>query len=126
VSSLTVLPVIFIVEGRMSNDAVPFLYLQTRGRKSGNPHEIEIWFVEHEGNYYLVSGGRESADWVQNILHHPAITFCVGSRDSESIAGIGRRVDAAAEPELAAAVSRRMDAKYGWSDGLIVELKPAQ
>jgi hypothetical protein len=29
------------------------------------------------------------------------------------------------EPRLAATVKALFDAKYGWSDGLIVELKPA-
>jgi hypothetical protein len=29
------------------------------------------------------------------------------------------------EPELVAAVASRMDNKYGWSDGLIVEIRPA-
>jgi hypothetical protein len=35
-------------------------------------------------------------------------------------------VDRAAEPELAAAVAGLMDAKYDWSSGQIVELKPDQ
>ncbi len=26
----------------------PYLYLTTTGRRSGNPHEIEIWFVAHD------------------------------------------------------------------------------
>lgn len=33
-------------------------------------------------------------------------------------------IDRDTEPELALEVSRRMDAKYKWSDGLIVELRP--
>jgi hypothetical protein len=32
-----------------------FLYLTTIGWKTGNPHEIEIWFVAHDGRYYVVS-----------------------------------------------------------------------
>jgi len=101
-----------------------YLYLTTIGRKTGNPHEIEIWFVEYEGNYYLVSEYPDRSDWVKNILHNPAVTFRVGSRSAEAIHGIGRAVDRAAEPELATAVSQLMDAKYDWSDGQIVELKP--
>jgi len=27
----------------------PFLYLTTRGRRSGRPHQIEIWFAAHDG-----------------------------------------------------------------------------
>jgi deazaflavin-dependent oxidoreductase (nitroreductase family) len=98
-----------------------YLYLTTRGRKTGNPHRIEIWYVAHAGSYYLVSERREGSHWVQNILNDPAITFSVGE---SNFAGKGRTVDPTREPELAQTVAALMDAKYGWSDGLIVELKP--
>ncbi len=104
----------------MSAD-LPYLYVTTTGWKSGQPHEIEIWFVAHSGAYYMVSEQRERAHWVQNIQRNPAITFRVGD---QHYSGTGRAVDPAAEPELAAAVRALMDAKYDWSDGLIVELKP--
>ncbi|HLA44776.1 MAG TPA: nitroreductase/quinone reductase family protein, partial [Aggregatilineales bacterium] len=83
----------------------------------------EIWFVEHDGCYYLVSEGRERAHWVQNIQHHPQISIRV---DGITRPGIGRTVDEsdAAESELIRAVSAKMQLKYGWSTGLIVELKP--
>ena len=103
-------------------DEPQFLYLTTTGWKSGKAHEIEIWFVEHGGRYYLVSEHFEKSHWVQNIQHKPDITFRVGER---TFRGKGRVVDRAKEPQLAAAVSALMDAKYDWSDGLIVELAPA-
>jgi deazaflavin-dependent oxidoreductase (nitroreductase family) len=102
-------------------DELPYLYVTTTGWKTGNPHTIEIWFVAHDGQFYIVSEHRERSHWVQNIRHRPAITFRVGDRQFQ---GRGRVVDPAAEPELAAAVSALMDAKYDWSDGLIVELRP--
>jgi deazaflavin-dependent oxidoreductase (nitroreductase family) len=102
----------------------PYLYLTTIGRKTGRPHQIEIWFVEHAGSYYLMSETPEISDWVRNIQHNPAVVFSVGTRDDEPISGTGRRVDHAAEPELASAVAVLMDAKYNWKDGQIVELKP--
>jgi deazaflavin-dependent oxidoreductase (nitroreductase family) len=98
-----------------------YLYLTTTGWKSGRPHEIEIWYVPHDERYYLVAETRERAHWVQNIRHNPAIHLRVGAR---STPGFGRVVDPAAEPTLAAAVRALMDAKYNWSDGLIVELTP--
>lgn len=104
------------------NDA-PYLYLTTTGRTSGNPHQIEIWFVEHDGAYYIVSGGRENSDWVKNIRANPAVTVSVGSREAGAWAGTGRPLDPA-EPDLTAAVRAKMNAKYNWSDGLIVELRP--
>ena len=103
-----------------------FLYLTTTGRKSGKPHLIEIWFVEREGCYYLIHEGDTQADWIKNILHDPQVVFSVGSREAELIEATGRVVDPAQEPELAAAVRALMDAKYEWSDGTIVELKPFQ
>jgi len=99
-----------------------FLYLTTTGWKSGKPHEIEIWFVEHEGRYYLVSEHREQSHWVKNILHNPKISFWV---ERQTYQGSGRAIDPQREPELAAEVSTKMDAKYGWSEGLIVELSPS-
>ncbi len=98
-----------------------FLYLTTTGWKTGSPHEIEIWFVTHNGRYYIVSELRERSHWVQNIRHTPTVTFRVGEM---TFHGTGRIVEPEAEPELAAVVSALMDAKYEWSDGLMVELIP--
>jgi deazaflavin-dependent oxidoreductase (nitroreductase family) len=100
-----------------------YLYLTSTGWKTGRTHTIEIWFVAHEGRYYLVSELRERSHWVQNIQHNPAVTFRV---DEATFPGTARTVDPSAEPDLAAAVAERMDAKYEWSDGLIVELSPDQ
>ena len=100
-----------------------YLYLTTIGRKTGNPHEIEIWFVEYGGRYYLMSEFPEEADWVKNIQNDSAVSFRIGSRSAEAVAGTGRIVDHARAPELVAAVARLMQEKYNWSDGQIVELE---
>ncbi len=98
-----------------------FLYLTTTGWKTGQPHEIEIWFTERDGCCYLVSGGGERAHWVRNIRNQPRVTFRVGQ---QTFQGIGRVVDAQHEPELHAAVSQLSIEKYDWGEGLIVELIP--
>jgi hypothetical protein len=95
-----------------------FLYLRTKGWKTGRQHEIEIWFVDYNGKYYIVSEHRERSHWVKNVLHNPIVSFSVAGREFE---GAARAVN---EPGLVAEVSKLMDAKYGWSDGLIVELAP--
>ena len=106
-----------------------FLYLTTTGWKSGQPHEIEIWFVEREGRFYVVSEHRERSHWVRNVRQHPAVTWRIGNRAAGALGpiytGTARPLDAAAEPEQVAAVAALMDAKYEWSDGLIVALVPA-
>jgi deazaflavin-dependent oxidoreductase (nitroreductase family) len=107
-----------------------FLYLVTRGRRSGQPRKIEIWFVQLEERYYVVAENRERAQWVQNLLAHDMVELSVGTRENEG-AGTprtpaqARTVDPTQEPELTAKVRALMDAKYDWSDGLIVELTPS-
>lgn len=105
----------------MAEKEPQFLYITTTGWKTRKPHEIEIWYVGHEGAYYLVSEWREKSHWVQNIQHNPIVSFRV---DDKTFQGKGRVIDNEAEPTLAAAVSTKMDEKYEWSDGLIVELRP--
>ncbi len=51
-----------------------FCYLTTRGRVSGRPHEIEIWFALDGRTLYLLSGGGEGSDWVRNLRAEPAVT----------------------------------------------------
>ena len=99
-----------------------FLYLTTTGRVSGQPREIEIWFVEHGGRFYLIAEHRERAKWVRNIQARAQVKVRVGDNQFN---GTGRVVRADVEPELTSAVKALFDAKYGWSDGLVVELKAA-
>jgi deazaflavin-dependent oxidoreductase (nitroreductase family) len=103
----------------VSKEDEQFLYLTTTGWKSGKPHDIEIWFVEHEGKFYLVSEHEHASHWLQNIRREPLIAFRVGQSKYK---GRGREVDRKKEAGLAQAVSALMNKKYGWSTGLIVEL----
>jgi deazaflavin-dependent oxidoreductase (nitroreductase family) len=100
-----------------------YLYLTTTGRLSGRPRRIEIWFTRQEGRYYLVAEHGLRAQWVQNLLADPAVRARVGTRSFRARA---RVVDRGAERDLAGAVRRRSEAKYGWGDGLVVELSPAR
>jgi deazaflavin-dependent oxidoreductase (nitroreductase family) len=56
-----------------------FCYLTTTGRVTGNPHQIEIWFGARDHNIYLMSGGREKADWVKNLRKDPNVTVRIAS-----------------------------------------------
>ena len=96
-----------------------FLYLTTTGRRTGLPREIEIWFTERDGLFYVIAEHRERANWVRNILADSHVHVRLG--DSR-FAGTARLVDDEREPDLARAVKKLSDAKYGWSDGLLVEI----
>ena len=95
-----------------------YLYLTTTGHITGNPHEIEIWFVEHGGSYFIVAEKREAAHWVRNIRAESDIAFRIGE---DSIRGSASFPD---DPQLLEAVKAKMEAKYGWSNGLVVALAP--
>ena len=85
-----------------------FCYLTTRGRVTGRPHEIEIWFVVRGGVAYLMAGGQRS-DWVRNLMADERVTLRIGR---ESWSALGR---VAAQDDLE--VRRRMAVKYqDWTE----------
>lgn len=50
-----------------------YCYLTTRGRVTGRPHEIEIWFGARGQSIYLLSGSH-SSDWLKNLRRDPAVS----------------------------------------------------
>ena len=101
----------------MTNSEV-FLYLTTRGHRSGKSHEIEIWFVPLDEAYYIVSEKRQAAHWVQNLRAQPSVQVrLTGGANRPAFARVVK------QPELIARVKAAMDAKYGWSNGLVVEVR---
>ena len=104
----------------MGDKPEQFLYLTSIGWKSGRSHEIEIWFTALEGRYYVIAERGERSHWVQNIQRQPAVSLRVGEARFSVTA---RVVDSVAEGALQARVSALSRAKYGWGEGLIIELK---
>jgi len=98
-----------------------YLYLTTTGRRSGLPREIEIWFTQRDDRYYLISEHSHRSQWVRNILVNALVRWRVGDT---SIAGRARLIDPAAEPDLNGTIQALSQEKYGWGDGLVVELTP--
>lgn len=98
-----------------------YLYLTTRGWKTGRDHEIEIWFVELEGCYYVIAEKYDRAHWVQNLRRDPKVRVRVGSRQ---VAATARVLEGDEDRELAQRVQALSEAKYGWSAGLVVEIRP--
>jgi deazaflavin-dependent oxidoreductase (nitroreductase family) len=98
-----------------------FVYLTTRGRRTGRLHTIEIWYGEHERTVYVLSGGGERSDWVRNLRVTPRVRVRLGGpRDLRSdtdgtVDAIARLVSDPAEDALA---RRLLGAKYqGWREG---------
>lgn len=75
-----------------------YCYLTTRGRVSGVPHRIEIWFAIDDGTLYMLSGGGIRSDWVKNLRVTPAVTVELGTGTFD---GRARIVSDRAESELA-------------------------
>ncbi|HEV7864845.1 MAG TPA: nitroreductase family deazaflavin-dependent oxidoreductase [Acidimicrobiia bacterium] len=88
-------------------DSPPFCYLTTRGRRTGRPHTIEIWFVVVGATAYLMAGGRDRADWVRNLMADPNVTLRVGE---ETFPAQGRVVDEGTGEDADA--RRRMVTRY--------------
>jgi deazaflavin-dependent oxidoreductase (nitroreductase family) len=83
-------------------------YLTTTGRRSGRPHEIEIWFGVVESTLYLISGNGPTADWFLNLTADPSVTVRIGH---EVRAG---KASAVTDPEERRRVGDVMGAKYVW------------
>jgi deazaflavin-dependent oxidoreductase (nitroreductase family) len=81
---------------------LPFCYLTTRGRVSGRPHRIEIWFALREGTAFLLSGGRDRSDWVRNLIADPEVELEIGGETRRTTARI---VEAETEED---ALARRL------------------
>ena len=84
-----------------------FCYLSTRGRRTGRPHTIEIWFVVIGATAYLMSGGRDRADWVRNLMADPEVALRMGD---ETWPARGRVVETGTDEDVEA--RRRMLARY--------------
>ena len=89
-----------------------FCYLTTTGRRSGNPHTIEIWFGARDRTLYLLSGGGRRSDWVRNLEASPDVSVRVATSEWAAIARVVTDGD---EEQLA---RRLLASKYqGWREG---------
>lgn len=69
-----------------------YIYLTTKGRKTGNPHTVELWFALAGGRIYLSHEG-EYTDWMKNIVKDKQVTFKIGDVGLEGRARIFRHGD---------------------------------
>jgi deazaflavin-dependent oxidoreductase (nitroreductase family) len=99
------------------------LYLTTVGRTTGLPRQIEIWFVADGGKLYILAEHHRCAHWVQNIERNPRVQVRIGGRE---ITATGRVLDPEADREAWNRAQDLARGKYGWGDGLPVEITPDQ
>jgi len=97
------------------------LHLTTIGRRTGLSREIEIWFVVRHDRFYLFAETGEAAAWVKNIrCNHDVVVRIEGRQLSATARVLDRDTDRNLWDQVAAIA----DSKYGWGDGLPVEITP--
>jgi deazaflavin-dependent oxidoreductase (nitroreductase family) len=99
-----------------------YLYLITRGRKSGRAREIEVWFTEHAGRFYVIAE-YDTSNWLQNLRAHPDVQVRIVTEILEARARI---VSPDTDPDLRQTVCDLSRQKYGWGEGTVVELSPVK
>jgi deazaflavin-dependent oxidoreductase (nitroreductase family) len=54
--------------------------LTTRGRKSGKPRTVKIWFVaEGPTSIYVQHANPKPADWYRNLVREPSVSLDFGA-----------------------------------------------
>lgn len=100
---------------------VQYLYLTTKGRRTGLPREIEIWYVERAGHFYVLAEHFHRAQWVRNLVKDPRVHIRVGGRRAAATASV---LDSVSDREEWQDVRRLAREKYGWGEGLPVRIVP--
>ncbi len=92
-----------------------YCYLITTGRKSGTPHEIEIWFGIQGNSLYLLCGNGDDSDWVKNLRANPNVTVRIAQ---QAFTGIARIVN---EDKEATMARHMLAGKYqSWKEGQVL------
>ena len=79
------------------------LRLTARGRRSGRPRTVTIWFVA-DGDALGVGALREDRNWIRNALAHPEVEVEVGGR---RLRGRLRRSSPAEHARIRARMARK-------------------
>jgi deazaflavin-dependent oxidoreductase (nitroreductase family) len=80
----------------------------TTGRRTGRPHEIEIWFGVLDGAMALICGNGPSADWYRNMAADPHVHVRLAGAIHDGVARV------VTDPAERRRVGDLMGAKYVW------------
>ena len=87
-------------------------YLETIGRVSGTPHEIEIWFAADGDTIWMLSGGHDRSDWVRNLRQNPAVRIRIAD------GWVTGSAEVVSDPARDQRAREQIAAKYyGWRSG---------
>ena len=81
------------------------------------PREIEIWFTHRAGHFYVIAE-YSTSNWVQNLVACPEVEVRIAENSFRA------RAQVIPESDLSRAIQKLSRDKYGWGDGLVVELTP--
>lgn len=95
--------------------------LTTMGRVTGLPREAELWCVEWGGRIYVLAETGLRAQWVRNLRRQPRVRVRLAGNERDARA---RVLDPHRDAVAWAAAQGAFKAKYGWGDGLPVEITP--
>ncbi len=70
-----------------------YIYLTTKGRKTGKPHTVELWFAVAGERIYLSHEGAYT-DYMKNILADNRVELKIGKTQSRGTARIVKGGDA--------------------------------
>jgi deazaflavin-dependent oxidoreductase (nitroreductase family) len=77
--------------------------LTHRGRKSGKPYDVTIWFVV-DGETILLPSANVNTNWPRNLRSNPAVTIKIAS---QTFHGIANEITDGAERGRAIAMAMR-------------------
>lgn len=50
------------------------MHLTTKGRRTGRPHEVEVWYAYSNGKIYTAASLGHKADWIKNIASNNEVS----------------------------------------------------
>ena len=92
------------------------IHVTTRGRKTGQPHIVELWFALNSGKVYLSHEGK-STDWMKNIKRNGQVSFEISGKNFN---GAARLLESSTEEAWEAKVAL-YEKYYGKASKEVIE-----